>query len=261
MVAAAANRIDFMGSLQGFARATRATVAEIRGRWAGGCSKAEKRAAWPASKREIGMGGSGSARYAAAMSIRIILAFLAAAAPVPAPAPAPAEDLVPVAIETSMGRIVVALDRKRAPKTVANFLAYVDGRKYNGETIYRAMKYGDGGLVQGGITSDARKLAKPVEFESSGVTGLKHVAGTISMAAAAPGSAQSDFFILTTDIPAFDADAAGQGFAAFGRVIEGMDVVKTILAAPVSATKGADVMKGQMLEPPVKIMTAARRNR
>lgn len=261
-----------MGSLQGFVRAKRATVAEIRGRWAGGCGKAEKRAAWPPSKREIGMGGSGSARYAAAMSIRIILAFLAAAAPaaaaaqpaaapVPAPAPAPAEDLVPVAIETSMGRIVVALDRKRAPKTVANFLAYVDGRKYNGETIYRAMKYGDGGLVQGGITSDARKLAKPVEFESSGVTGLKHVAGTISMAAAAPGSAQSDFFILTTDIPAFDADAAGQGFAAFGRVIEGMDVVKAILAAPVSATKGADVMKGQMLEPPVKIVTAARRNR
>ena len=221
------------------------------------------------------MGGSGSARYAAAMSIRIILAFLAAAAPaapaaaaaqpaappVTAPAPTPAEDLVPVAIETAMGRIVVALDRKRAPKTVANFLAYVDGRKYNGETIYRAMKYGDGGLVQGGITSDARKLAKPVEFESSAVTGLKHVAGTISMAAAAPGSAQSDFFILTTDIPAFDADAAGQGFAAFGRVIEGMDVVKAILAAPVSATKGADVMKGQMLEPPVKIVTAARRNR
>lgn len=214
------------------------------------------------------MGGSGGARYVAAMKIRIILALLAATAPAAAlaqpaaaPAPAPAEDLVPVAIETAMGRIVVSLDRKRAPKTVANFLAYVEGRKYDGETIYRAMKYGDGGLVQGGITSDARKLAKPVEFESSGVTGLKHVAGTISMAAAAPGSAQSDFFILTTDIPAFDADAAGQGFAAFGRVIEGLDVVKAILAAPVSATKGADVMKGQMLEPPVRIVKAARTDR
>ena len=73
-----------------------------------------------------------------------------------------------------------------------------------------------------------------------------------------PESAQSDFFILTTDIPAFDADASGQGFAAFGRVVEGMDVVKAILAAPVSPTKGHGAMKGQMLEPGVKIVKAAR---
>jgi peptidyl-prolyl cis-trans isomerase A (cyclophilin A) len=81
------------------------------------------------------------------------------------------------------------------------------------------------------------------------------------MAAAAPGSAQSDFFILTTDIPALDADANSQGFAAFGRVVEGMDVVKAILAAPVSATKGDGSMKGQMLEPPVKIVKAMRADR
>jgi peptidyl-prolyl cis-trans isomerase A (cyclophilin A) len=216
------------------------------------------------------MGGSGGARYAPAMRIRIILALIAVAAPAQgavvaappapaaAPAPAPVEDLVPVAIDTAMGRIVIALDRGRAPKTVANFLAYVDGRKFDGETFYRAMKYGDGGLIQGGISSEVMKLAKPVAFESTAVTGLKHVAGTISMAAAAPGSARSDFFILTTDIPAFDADANGQGFAAFGRVVEGMDVVKAILAAPVSATKGEATMKGQMLEPPVKIVKAAR---
>ena len=203
------------------------------------------------------------------MSIRIILALFAAAIPAasvvaaapPATAPAPAEDLVPVAIDTAMGRIVIALDRGRAPKTVANFLAYVDGGKFNGETFYRAMKYGDGGLVQGGITSDARKLIKPVAFESTATTGIKHVAGTVSMAASAPGSAQSDFFIVTTDIPALDADANGQGFAAFGHVVEGMDVVKAILAAPVSATKGAAVMKGQMLEAPVKIVKAARTDR
>ena len=133
------------------------------------------------------------------MSIRIILALFAAAIPAasvvaaapPATAPAPAEDLVPVAIDTAMGRIVIALDRGRAPKTVANFLAYVDGGKFNGETFYRAMKYGDGGLVQGGITSDARKLAKPVAFESTATTGIKHVAGTISMAASAPRSTSS----------------------------------------------------------------------
>ena len=75
------------------------------------------------------------------------------------------------------------------------------------------------------------------------------------MAAAAPGQAQSDFFILTTDIKAFDGP---DGYAAFGRVIEGMDVVKKILAAPVSATKGEGPMKGQMLDPPVRIVKAGR---
>ena len=75
---------------------------------------------------------------------------------------------------------------------------------------------------------------------------------TISMANAGPGHGAVDFFILTTDIPAFDAD-----FAAFGRVVEGMDVVKAILAAPVSPTKGEGAMKGQMLEPGVKIVKAA----
>ena len=73
------------------------------------------------------------------------------------------------------------------------------------------------------------------------------------MASSGPGTATSDFFILTTDIPAFDAS-----FAAFGRVVEGMDVVKAILALPVSPTRGEGAMKGQMLEPGVKIVKAAR---
>ena len=75
------------------------------------------------------------------------------------------------------------------------------------------------------------------------------------MAAAAPGQAQAAFFILTTDIPGFDGP---NGFAAFGRVIEGMDVVRAILAAPVSPTRGEGPMKGQMLDPPVKILKSAR---
>jgi peptidyl-prolyl cis-trans isomerase A (cyclophilin A) len=75
------------------------------------------------------------------------------------------------------------------------------------------------------------------------------------MAALAPGQARSDFFIMTTDIKGFDG---ANGFAAFGHVVEGMDVVKAILAAPVSATKGEGAMKGQMLDPPVKIVKAAR---
>ena len=169
----------------------------------------------------------------------------------------PASDMVPVAIDTSLGRIVIALDRLHAPVTTKNFLRYVDSHKLDGETFYRAMSYGDGGLIQGGIRSDARKLNPPIAFESTDQTGLSNTAGTIAMAAAAPGTAQADFFIMTTDIKAFDGP---NGFAAFGHVVEGMDVVKAILAAPVSPTKGDGVMKGQMLEPPVKIVKAARLN-
>jgi peptidyl-prolyl cis-trans isomerase A (cyclophilin A) len=81
------------------------------------------------------------------------------------------------------------------------------------------------------------------------------------MARLEPGSEQGDFFILVDDIPAFDAGGPGgdpDGFAAFGHVIEGMDVVKKIYDSPVSATKGEGPMKGQMLEPPVRIIKAQR---
>ena len=84
-------------------------------------------------------------------------------------------------------------------------------------------------------------------------TGIKHVAGTVSMAAFAPGSAKADFFILTSDIPSFDAT-----FAAFGKVVEGMDVVKAIQASPTSPTKGEGVMRGQMLDPAIRITKASR---
>jgi len=189
------------------------------------------------------------------MLTRIALALAALSAPALALAPVSQPGLVPVAIETSLGRIVVALDQAHAPLTTANFLAYADAHKFDGESFYRAMPYGDGGLVQGGITSDSRKLKPPVAFESSGQTGIRNVAGSIAMAAFAPGKAQADFFIETTDIPAFDGP---NGFAAFGHVVEGMDVVKAILAAPVSPTKGEGPMKGQMLDPPVKILKVER---
>jgi peptidyl-prolyl cis-trans isomerase A (cyclophilin A) len=169
--------------------------------------------------------------------------------------PVAASDVVPVAIDTSAGRIVVALDRLHAPLTTNNFLAYVDAKKFDGESFYRAMPYGDGGLIQGGITTDGRKLNRPVAFESSDKTGIHNKAGAIAMAALAPGKAQADFFIETVDIPAFDGP---NGFAAFGQVVEGMDVVKKILASPVSATKGDGAMKGQMLDPVVKILKVRR---
>ena len=122
------------------------------------------------------------------------------------------------------------------------------------------MRIGSGGLVQGGVRSDARKLYAPVAHEPTSATGLHNVAGAISMAKAGPGTARADFFILASDMPSLDATAADPGFAAFGHVTEGMDVVRAILAAPVSATKGEGAMKGQMLEPPVKIIKAARVN-
>ena len=191
------------------------------------------------------------------MLTRIIFAIsLLVAAPLSAQtAPVPAGDLVKVALDTSAGRIVLALDRAHAPITTANFLKYVDAGRFNGESFYRAMKVGadDGGIIQGGITTDARKLYPAIEHEPVSKTGIKHVAGTVSMAAFSPGTAKADFFILTTDIPSFDAS-----FAAFGHVVEGMDVVKAIQASPTSPTKGEGVMKGQMLDPVVKITKASR---
>jgi len=186
-----------------------------------------------------------------------------AQAPAPAPAAevAPKEDLVPVAIETTLGRIVVGIDRGRAPITAANFLHYIDTHRLDGETFYRAMHSAGGGLIQAGVRSDVRKLYPPISHEPTTKTGIHNLAGTISMARLEPGSEQGDFFILVDDIPAFDAGGPGgdpDGFAAFGHVIEGMDVVKKIYDSPVSATKGEGPMKGQMLEPPVRIIKAQR---
>src|SRR5438067_4546538 len=103
------------------------------------------------------------------MLIRIAL-LLAALIAAPALAQAPAEDLVPVAIDTSVGRIVVAVDRGHAPVTTANFLHYVDTHRLDGQYFYRAMHVADangadGGLIQGGITTDARKLYPPIAHE------------------------------------------------------------------------------------------------
>lgn len=191
--------------------------------------------------------------------IALILSLLVAG-PVAAQ-PAPTEQLVKVALNTDLGRIVLALDQDRAPITTANFLRYVEGKRYDGQTFYRSMKMHGGGLVQGGVRTDARKLLPPIAHEPTNQTGLKNVAGAIVMANAGPGTAQSDFFILLSDTPAFDAghpQGDANGFAVFGRVVEGMDVVKAIFAAPVSATKGEGVMKGQMLEPEIRIVKAER---
>jgi len=199
----------------------------------------------------------------AALLVFAAPAFAQASSPPAVETPAPREDLVPVAIDTSLGRIVIALDRGRAPITTANFLHYVDSHRFDGETFYRANHTGGGGLIQAGVRSDARKLFAPIAHEPTNQTGLHNVAGAISMANSGPGTARADFFILLSDMPGLDANGPGgdaNGFAAFGHVVEGMDVVKKISEAPVSPTKGEGAMKGEMLDPPVKIVKAARLN-
>ena len=198
----------------------------------------------------------------------IAASIAAAASPVFAQAAQPAapanpaqEQLVTVAVDTSLGRIVIALDIGRAPVTSKNFLHYVDTHRFDGQSFYRAMKMGSGGLIQGGIRSDIRLLYPPIAHEPTNKTGIKNSAGAISMARLEPGSARADFFILLDDTPGFDAGAPGgdaDGFAAFGHVTEGMGVVRKIFASPVSATKGEGIMKGQMLDPQIRIIKATR---
>ena len=168
-----------------------------------------------------------------------------------APAPAPTADLVKVRLDTEKGPILLELDRGRAPVTTANFLRYVAAKRYDGIGFYRAMPYGEGnGLIQAGITKDVRLLYPPIAHEPASKTGLKHEAGTILLANTGPGTGRSDFFITLGPIP------FGDDFAPFGRVVEGMDVVKAIFASPVDPEKGAGPMKGQMLSPTIAIRTA-----
>ena len=177
-----------------------------------------------------------------------------------APAAPPAD--VRVALDTSAGRILTAVHVARAPVTAANFLHYVDQKRLDGTSFYRSVGSADYGFVQGGAQNDPRRLLPPIKHEPTSQTGLTHDDGALSMARYAPGSATGDFFIVLGKMPGMDAhpEAAGdnQGFAVFAHVVEGMDVVKAILAAPKSPTAGEGVMKGQMLEQPVKILTARR---
>lgn len=198
-------------------------------------------------------------RFAAAA---VFLMSLGAAAPPPSPS------TVKVELVTELGPIDFELDAAHAPLTTANFLRYVDQHRLDGATFYRVMRLPWGtppnGLVQGGLQGDPRKVLKPVAHEPTSTTGILHKAGTISMARYAPGTATADFSILLSDLPSLDADPASSdpeqkaGFAAFGHVIAGMDVVRKIYDLPLSQTKGIGAMKGQMIEKPVRIVSARR---
>ena len=198
---------------------------------------------------------------------RLLLAlFLLLAGPALAQTPpaAPAAPLPRVALVTSMGRIVVELDTVHTPITARNFLHYVDTRRYDGQQIYRAMKTGDNvGLIQGGVVTDGRLLFPPIAHEPTSQTGLAHVAGALSAPRGAVGTARSDFTIMASDLHYLDAgpesgSGDGLGYAVFGRVVEGMDVVRAILNAPTSPTEGQGAMRGQMLMPRVRILSARR---
>ncbi len=191
---------------------------------------------------------------------RLALLLLALFATVPAAAQSTGD--VRVALETTQGRILLAVHAGKAPITAANFLRYVDERRLDGTVFYRGVGNADYGFLQGGVQNEPKRTLKPIAHEPTTQTGLTHDDGALSMARLEPGSAMGDFFIVLGKMPAMDAhpEAAGdnQGFAVFAHVVEGMDVVKAILAAPKSATAGEGVMKGQMLEAPVKILTARR---
>jgi len=177
------------------------------------------------------------------------------------PAPQPAAKTVPVVLTTSLGAITIALEIERAPLTAGNFLRYVDEKRLDGTVFYRSFTYDGGsedGFIQGGTQNEPRRILPPVPHEPTSQTGLSHVDGVISLAQAAPGTGTGDFFIIVGDMRGFDATETEPGFAAFGRVVSGMDVVRAILAAPRSPTRGEGVMRGQMLEPPVRILTARR---
>lgn len=191
--------------------------------------------------------------------------------PAPQPVPAPVSPVVQadtrpyVELSTDLGKMVIRLENKRAPVTTANFLRYVDAKRIPATfKFYRTTRsWGEGNaLVQGGNRGDARLNFPRIAHEPTTVTGLTHCKGAVAMARLAPGDATSDFFILLSDIPGFDANPGGSGdnagFAAFGEIVAGLDVAEKIYAAPVSPTKGQGVMVGQMLEREIPILSARR---
>lgn len=167
-----------------------------------------------------------------------------------------------VLLRTERGDIELEIDTGRAPITSSNFLRYVDGRFFDGGRFFRTVRADNQPLdsiriavVQAGIDpARAQEQFPPIALEPTSVTGLRHREGTVSMARAAPNSATSSFFITLADEPALDSGGRrnpdGLGFAAFARVVRGMDVVRAIHAAP------AD--ERQLLLEPVRILSAHR---
>lgn len=196
-------------------------------------------------------------------SLFLLLASAALAPTVAAAQVAPIErdGEVLVVLETSLGRIDLAIDTVAAPVTGANFLRYVDAGLYGDGTFYRVVTPDNQPddevrieVIQGGMNRARRDEAfAPILLESTATTGLRHLDGTLSMARGGPDSARAEFFICIGDQPELDEGGArnadGRGFAAFGRVISGMDIVRAIQAHPA---------EGQYLIDRVPIVAAVR---
>jgi peptidyl-prolyl cis-trans isomerase A (cyclophilin A) len=168
-----------------------------------------------------------------------------------------------VVIETGEGDIEIALYADKAPQSVKAFLAIVDQKLYDNTSFYRVLNMDNqpsnapkGELMQGGLWN--RRKKKPelpkIPHENTQMTGLKHLAGTVSLAREEPGTASSEFFICLTDQPGLDYGGAnnpdGQGYAAFGKVVKGMDVVRKIYRKPET---------DQYFDPPVPIFSISRK--
>jgi peptidyl-prolyl cis-trans isomerase A (cyclophilin A) len=174
-----------------------------------------------------------------------------------------------VRVQTELGDIVLEVDQAKAPITAANFLRYVDAGHYDGGTWHRTVKMDNQPestikieVIQAGVNPErAKEGFGPIALERTNKTGIMHRDGVISMARGTPDSATSGWFICINDQPSLDfggqRNPDGQGFAAFGRVVSGMDVVRKIQAAPSSTTRTTNA-EAQRLTPPIKILRVAR---
>ena len=176
-------------------------------------------------------------------------------------APAPEPPVVRVRLVTGAGAIVFALDTRHAPKTSANFLAYVDDGRLDGTFFYRASRRTatpTQGFVQGGIGTDAHRMLDRVPLEPTNVTGIQHLDATVSMARYdRTDSATCNFSIMLGANPSLDAKPGFPGYAAFAHVTNGMDVVKRMLASP-THPGGDGAFKGQIMVKPIPIVRAER---
>jgi len=169
-----------------------------------------------------------------------------------------------VLITTNHGAILVELEAQKAPITSTNFLRYVDTHAYDGGSFFRASR-DPGAPLNGTIVGAPNPKTHPfppIAHESTTKTGLRHVTGTLSLGRFGPGTATDNFFICASDEPYLDAHPGAKGdnlgFAAFGRVVDGMPVVAKILSLPTNGkTKFAD-QRGQWLKPPVPILSMRR---
>ena len=166
---------------------------------------------------------------------------------------------IAITIETSLGTIEAVVDSAKAPVSATNFLKYVDQHAYDGGRFHRSVRMDNQAanavkieVIQGGRAQGIPGFP-PVPLERTNVTGLHHLDGTLSMARGGPDTATSDFFICIGPQPELDfagkRNADGQGFAAFGQVTKGMDIVRRIQSQPANA---------QALTPPIAIVRITR---